>query len=64
MAAIVTELLERVGLPARLVALGIEQADLDAVARMSQAHPGLAAGHRAGPVDRGRGRPRLLADAR
>ena len=42
-AAVVTELLERVGLPARLVALGIEQDDLDAVARMSQAHPGLAA---------------------
>ena len=38
-----TELLERVGLPAGLVALGIEQDDLDAVARMSQAHPGLAA---------------------
>jgi alcohol dehydrogenase class IV len=42
-AAILTELLERVGLPARLVALGIGQDDLDAVARMSQGHPSLAA---------------------
>jgi len=37
----VSELLERVGLPIRLRALGIDQDDLDAVARMSQAHPGL-----------------------
>ncbi len=42
-AVVLTELLERVGLPAGLGALGIGQDDLDAVARMSQAHPGLAA---------------------
>jgi alcohol dehydrogenase class IV len=42
-ATIVAELLERVGLPAGFSALGIDQDDLDAVARMSQAHPGLTA---------------------
>ena len=42
-AVVVTELVERVGLPTGLSALGIEQDDLDAVARLSQAHPGLTA---------------------
>ena len=41
-----TELVERVGLPTGLAALGIGQDDLDAVARMSQAHPGRRGGHR------------------
>jgi maleylacetate reductase len=42
-ATVAAELVERVGLPSRLSALGVDQDDLDAVARMSQAHPGLAA---------------------
>jgi alcohol dehydrogenase class IV len=45
-ASVAAELLERVGLPARLGALGIDTADLEAVARLSQAHPGI---QRAGP---------------
>jgi maleylacetate reductase len=40
-ATVAYELLERVGLPVRLGALGIEAADLEAVARQSQAHPGI-----------------------
>ena len=35
--ATTSELLERLGLPSRLATLGVEQADLEAVARLSQA---------------------------
>jgi maleylacetate reductase len=42
-AAWAAELVERTGLPSRLAALGIDQDDLDAVARLSQSHPAIAA---------------------
>jgi alcohol dehydrogenase class IV len=56
----VSELLERTGLPDRLGALGLPLDDLDAVARLSQAHPGLARARPPMREDEVRG---LLAEA-
>ena len=39
--AVAAELLERVGLPDRLGAVGVSTDDIEAVARLSQAHPGI-----------------------
>jgi alcohol dehydrogenase class IV len=37
LAATLSELVERLGLPSRLATLGVEQSDIEAVARLSQA---------------------------
>jgi maleylacetate reductase len=59
-AGAVDRLVERLGLPARLGALGVSDADLDAVARLSQSSPSIAANPR--PVGEADARA-ILADA-